>query len=196
MQLAYAFVYTMYDQGVSASLGVRLFSNIALPMIELVRTLASIFFIAMAIYAFYRLVTANGNEEAVKSAKMTILYALIGFIIVRLAQAIVEAFYGKVNCVNTGGGLIQTGQAACTNIQSVSAGAGIIIQVINWMNSFVALAVLIMIIYAGAQILLSAGDEEKIKKGKQSLIYIAIGIAILMLNYLILTFFLLPETTI
>lgn len=70
-------------------------------MIELIRTLASIFFIAMAIYAFYRLVTANGNEEAVKSAKMTILYALIGFIIVRLAQTIVEAFYGKVSCVSS-----------------------------------------------------------------------------------------------
>ncbi len=51
-----------------------------------------------------------------------------------------------------------------------------------------------MILYAGAQILLSQGDEEKVKKGKQSLLYIAIGLLILVANYLILTFFLVPET--
>jgi len=36
--------------------------------------------------------------------------------------------------------------------------------VINWLNSFVAIVVMIMILYAGAQIMLSGGDEEKIKK--------------------------------
>jgi len=51
-----------------------------------------------------------------------------------------------------------------------------------------------MIIYAGAQIIFSNGDEEKIKKAKTSLIYIVIGIFILMVNYLILTFFLLDST--
>jgi uncharacterized membrane protein YjfL (UPF0719 family) len=67
-------------------------------MIALIQTLASIFFIAVAIFAFYQLVTANGNEEAIKSGKMTIFYALIGFLIVKIAQTIVEAFYGKINC--------------------------------------------------------------------------------------------------
>jgi hypothetical protein len=72
----------------------------------------------------------------------------------------------------------------------------IIISVINWLNGFVAIAVLIMIIYAGAQIMLSAGDEEKIKKGKQSIIYIAIGLTVLVMNFLILTFFLKPDSII
>ena len=63
-----------------------LFDGIVVPIIELIRTLASVFFLAMAIYAFYRLVTANGNEEAITNGKMTILYALIGFILVRFAQ--------------------------------------------------------------------------------------------------------------
>jgi len=49
---------------------------------------------------------------------------------------------------------------------------------------------MIMIIYAGAQIMLSGWDEEKIKKWKSSLLYIFIGIFILTVNYLIITFFL------
>ena len=107
MQIAYAFVVTVFDRGVSARLGASVIENLVYPMIALVQTLASIFFIAMAIYAFYRLITANGNEEAVKSGKMTILYALIGFIIIRFAQAIVEAFYGKINCESFSLGFVQ-----------------------------------------------------------------------------------------
>ncbi|MDR0772003.1 MAG: hypothetical protein LBF15_02935 [Candidatus Peribacteria bacterium] len=43
----------------------------------------------------------------------------------------------------------------------------------NWMNSFVGIIVIIMIMYAGAT-LLFGGDEEKFKKAKKSIIYIAI----------------------
>jgi hypothetical protein len=50
-----------------------------------------------------------------------------------------------------------------------------------------------MILFAGAQILFSNWDGEKLKKAKNTIIYVAIWIAILVCNYLILTFFLLPE---
>jgi len=193
MQIAYAFTLTVFDQWVSARLGATIIENLVFPLIALIQTLASIFFIAMAIFAFYRLVTANGNDEAIKSWKMTILYALIWFLIVRFAQAIVEAFYGKISCSSFGSGyIIGTGEA-CLNTVDVSQGANIIITVINWLNGFVAIAVMIMIIYAGAQIMLSGGDEEKIKKWKSSLLYIFIGIFVLAVNYLLLTFFLRPE---
>jgi divalent metal cation (Fe/Co/Zn/Cd) transporter len=38
------------------------------------------------------------------------------------------------------------------------------IKVINWANSFIAIIVVLLIIYAGFQIMTSGGDEEKIKK--------------------------------
>ena len=66
-QIAFPFTQIMFDRGVSATLGASLIENLIWPLVLLIQTLASIFFIAMAIYAFYRLVTANGNEEAVKS---------------------------------------------------------------------------------------------------------------------------------
>lgn len=72
--------------------------NLVTPLILLIQTLASIFFVAMAILAFYRLATANGNEEAIKNGRMTIVYAIIGFLVLRFARLIVEAFYGKINC--------------------------------------------------------------------------------------------------
>ncbi len=190
MQIAFVYTQILFDQWVSASLGATLIQNLVLPLVNLIQTLASIFFIAIAIFAFYRLVTANGNEEAVKSWKMTIVYALIGFLIVKLAQTIVEAFYGKINCGSWA--LIGSG-SQCVNVSEMSEGIQIIIRILNWMNGFVAIVVLIMIIYAGAQILLSAWDEEKIKKWKQAILYIAIGLFVLAINFLIITFFLRPE---
>ena len=120
MQIAFAFTKILFDQGVSARLGASLIENLVFPMIALIQTLAAIFFIAMAVYAFYRLVTANGNEEAIKSGKMTILYALIGFMIVRFAKAIVEAFYGSINCESFTLGFIQVGGENCVNRTDVS----------------------------------------------------------------------------
>ncbi len=196
MQIAYSFALVTFDQWVSARLWVSIIENIAYPLINLIKTLASIFFIAMAIFAFYRLVTANWNEEAIKTWKMTIVYALIGFLIVKLAEEIVTAFYGEINCDNYTIWFIDIQGNNCINQSDISSGIYIITDILNWLNWFVAIIVLLFVIYAGVQIMLSGWDEEKIKKGKQSILYIAIGIWILIVNFLILTFFISPQGTI
>lgn len=196
MQIAYAFTLILFDQWISARLWASLIENLVLPMILLIQTLAAIFFVAMAIFAFYRLVTANGNEEASKSAKSTILYAIFGFFIVRFAKTIVEAFYGRINCESFSLGFVTIDGENCVNRTDVSEGIQVIISIINFLNSFIAITVLIMIIYAGVQILLSGWDEEKIKKWKQAILYVAIGLFVLVANFLILTFFLSPERVI
>jgi len=138
--------------------------NLINPIIALLETLASLFFIAIAIFAFYRLITANGKEDAISNAKNTIIYAIFGFFLVRFARGIVEAFYGKVDCQSYTFLGISIDSGNCYVQANYDAGIQIIINVINWLNSFVAIVVVIMIIYAGAQILLSAGEEEKLKK--------------------------------
>ncbi|MCH8518900.1 hypothetical protein LAT59_04020, partial [Candidatus Gracilibacteria bacterium] len=61
MQIAFVFTTLLFDRGVSTSVAVMFFDNLVWPLVTLLQTLASFFFIAIAIYAFYRLVTANGN---------------------------------------------------------------------------------------------------------------------------------------
>lgn len=197
MQLALSFVTLGFDQGVSAKVGENFISIIVEPMLLLLQTLASIFFIAVAIFAFYRLVTANGEEDKIKSGKNSILYAIIGFMIVKFAGVIVNAFYGQVSCKETTQwtGPVSATTTVCWNEADFSQGVSLIMSIITWLNSFVALAVLVMIIYAGIQILLSGWDEERITKGKKSILYIMIGLAILAVNYMILIFFLSPELT-
>ncbi len=65
MQIAFSATKIIFDRGVGETLAFNIIEFLIGPLIALLETLASVFFIAIAIFAFYRLVTANGNEEAV-----------------------------------------------------------------------------------------------------------------------------------
>jgi hypothetical protein len=53
----------------------------------------------MIIYAGFRLVTGGGSAESTKSAKDTILYAIIGLVVVVFAQVIVKFVLVKISGV-------------------------------------------------------------------------------------------------
>ncbi|MCP4523592.1 MAG: hypothetical protein GY828_05245 [Candidatus Gracilibacteria bacterium] len=197
MQAAYAFINTFKGEDVSKDLGEDLAQNILEPIIKLLETGASIFFIAIAIFAFYKLVTSGGNEEDATSGKMSILYAIGGFIIVKITRTLVDSLYGKVKCESSSIGILESNNAnRCIEKAELSDTVQIIINIINWANGFIAIIVVILIIFAGSKVLLSSGNEDTLKSAKSSILFIAIGIGVLVMNYLILTFFLIPETPI
>lgn len=51
--------------------------------------------VIMIIYGGFRYITSGGKQESVSGAKTTILYALIGLVIVALAQVIVQFVLNK-----------------------------------------------------------------------------------------------------
>ncbi len=56
-------------------------------------------------------------------------------------------------------------------------------DVVLYLLTFISLIAIIYIIYAGFQILIWNGDEEKMKKSKQTIIYVVIWIAIIWLAW-------------
>jgi|GEM_PF-403706 len=52
--------------------------------------------VIMIIYGGFRYITSGGESNSVSSAKNTILYAIIGLVIVALAQTIVRFILGRV----------------------------------------------------------------------------------------------------
>lgn len=197
MQIVFFFVEILYAKEVWAQLAWTLAKNIIEPIIKILETAASFFFLLVAIYAFYRIVTANWDEEKVKSWKMSIIYAIIWFIVIKLSKDIVYAAYWRVNCNESSFlWVFQVNWNNCVTENQISGISQIIVQIINWANSFIWIIIILMIIYAWVQVLFSWGDEEKLTKAKKSIVYIAIWVAILVLNYFILTFFLRPEVSI
>ena len=182
MQVSYSFVDTIYNKEVGAKLAWSLIENIVQPMVKLLETAASFFFIAIAIFAFFSIISSNWDEEKAKKWKMSVAYAIIWFLVIKVSNFLITWVYSKTLCENKG---IKGCQAV-----EIKETAWIMFDVINWTNGFVWIVVVIMIIYTWFQIIFSNWEDEKIKKSKKSLIYIIIWILILTMNFIILEFFL------
>ena len=193
MQVAYSFVKILFDKNIWESLASDLIKDLIFPLLEILQIWASFFFIAIAILTFYKMITANGDEEKVKTGKNSIIYSVIWFLIIKFSKAIVESVYGKIDCNRSSTDIIQYNSWECINRAELSWFADVVVTIINWMNNLVWILIVIMIIYAWAQILFSGWDDEKLKKTKSSITYIIIWVFILIVNYLILTFFIIPE---
>ena len=182
-QIAYYMVNVLFDENINVALATNFIDIIIQPLIKLLETSASFIFIAMMIYAYYRIVTSNWDEEQAKAWKMSVVYAIVWFILIKSSSKLVDSVYSKISCSSIG-------WVNCTSNIEVTWVAEMIVNIINWMNGFIWLIVVILIIYAGFMVLTSVWDEEKLKKAKSIIMYIAIWLFILVANYLILTFIL------
>ncbi len=61
--------------------------------------------------------------------------------------------------------------------------ADFIQEIVGYILSFVSLIAVIYIIYAGFQILIWNGEEEKLKKSKQTILYVILGIIVIWLAW-------------
>jgi hypothetical protein len=75
------------------------FVSFALNILSIVVGIAAVI---MIIVAGFRYITSSGKEENVKTAKNTILYAIIGLVVVALAQIIVHFVLTEAGNAGTG----------------------------------------------------------------------------------------------
>jgi hypothetical protein len=65
-------------------------------IINIFSMIVGIVAVIMLIYGGFRYVTSGGDSGAITSAKNTILYAIVGLVIVAISQAIVQFVLGSV----------------------------------------------------------------------------------------------------
>lgn len=154
MQAAYAMFATLYNQDVGEAGGQRLaiqfIENVIQPFVALILLIASFAFIAMSIYAFYLLTTANGDEDQQKQGYQTITAAIIGFLLLKFPPVIVRTIYGTPGCRTSFLSL-------CTEEvpPDISGTVRIMTNVINYVNGFLAIVAVLMFIWAGWLVLSS-----------------------------------------
>lgn len=193
MQIAFSVWNTLIIRDSSrfwSYFGWQFWTNIFSPIVGIMLMLASFWFLFMMIYAFYIMVTGGGDDEKQKKGKNIVIYAIIGFVLIRLPQAIIEAIYGQPDCKTTLSGLITIGDCAIKK-QDLAASIGIIGKVVNFFNGFLAIVCVLLVIYAGWLVLISGWDEEKLKKAKRILLYIALGFLLLVASHALFRFFIL-----
>ena len=135
--------------------------------------------------------TSAGNEEGFDAGKKIFIGSIVGFVIMMIAEPLVRIAYGGGKC---GGNTIFGVPTNCTNrVFDASGVLGTIAKIIVFLNGFIALVVVIMIIYAGFLILTGAGDEEKNDKAKKTISYALVGVVILIFSYVIYRFMILQS---
>lgn len=184
MQMSYAFVLSVYDQW--SGFAWSLINTVFIPIIKLLETLASIFFLLIAIYSFIRLVSTNWEKENAKKWIDSIIYATVWIFLVILSSEIITSIYWKYN-------ISYSWTSSIEKESWFSSLIDLFMSFINWITWFVAIVTLIMIMYAWVNIIFANWDDEKIKKWRTTIIYAFIWIFILTISYLILTFFIWPD---
>lgn len=71
-------------------------SNLTVAIINILSIVVGVVAVFMIIIAGIRFVTSGGDSNGISSARNTIIYAIIGLLIVALAQLIVQFVLGKL----------------------------------------------------------------------------------------------------
>lgn len=71
-------------------------------LIDLVSYAVGIACVVMIIYGGFRFITSGGNADATKSARNTILYALLGLFIILIANILINFVFGQAKQINDG----------------------------------------------------------------------------------------------
>jgi len=76
--------------------GVARVNHILKHIVNLLSAVVGVVAVIMIIFGGFRYITSGGNDTSVTGAKNTILYAIIGLIVVALAQVIVRFVLDKI----------------------------------------------------------------------------------------------------
>lgn len=188
--LSYGFIVTMRNvlwSWSGAVLSVTTLYNatvwIVYPLLNFIRYIAAICFFIVLIYAFYRIIFSGWDEEGFQKGKQTFIIATLGFIIMLLAEPIVKMAYGWSDCFITVWWTIPKNcidRTFDTNIFFDTA-----VKIIIFLNGFIGLITVIMIIYAWFLIMVGWWDEEKSEKAKKIISYAIIWVLIILFSYVI-----------
>ena len=167
-------------------------NNIIYPFIKFMEYFVAFIFIGMMIFAFYKIVTAQGEEDKIKKGKREIFYLLFGFLGVKISDVLVTTVYGKIDTACVGNALFVSANCILTK-PDVSAPIQLMTTVITWLNGFLFLLVLLLFMWAGFLVLTSGHSEENIKKAKNIFKYSIIGLLLLVSSVLIFQFFIFQD---
>lgn len=106
----------------------------------------------------------------------------------RFPEPIIRALYGSPSCAKTS--IFTIGNCEIEK-QNISGVVGIIGKIITYFNGFLMLICILLVLYAGWLVLISGGDEEKLKKAKSTMLYVFIGFIVLVGSHALFRFFIL-----
>lgn len=153
-------------------------------LIDFFRYLISGIAMIVIIIQAIKLVSTANEEEATK-AKTTLLMGIIGLMVIQLADVIVKRmFFGEQG---------EAFEDAATSEIYAQESVSQIRGVIGFVQVFVGVGAVLVIIIRAFTLITSSGDEEAVTKAKQHILYALVGVAIVILSEVIVRGVVFPE---
>lgn len=134
---------------------------------------ATIAIVAIIISAFYAL-AKSASEEGVAHIRRGIVSTITGLASLALIGALNRAF-GLVDLAPPGS-------------PDAFLAAFIVIDLLNFFLFFLALAAVLMIVYAGILMMMNFGNEEQVKKARSLIIRVGIGFVVILASWTLIAF--------
>lgn len=124
--------------------------------------------VLMIVIAGFRMVTSGGKEETIGKAKKQITYAIVGIVIIGMAEFVIK-------------GIVFPAQG--TRISNLMMAQMLIVNLTNFASSFIATIAIAYLMYGGYLYVTGFGKEENPAKAKKVFTTAIIGILIAMAAY-------------
>jgi len=127
------------------------------------------------VIAGIRMITASGNEDIVKKNRTSLIWLMVGLVIMQLSEIFVNILYNQDHY--RGFGIF--GDYA-KNIPEELQNS-LVNPLLNFMMTLLAVIAVLMILIAALKMMTAMGDENKIKKQQQMIIGAMLGLGVIIL---------------
>ncbi len=145
---------------------------VILAVTKVLRNLLGGIAIIWIVIAGIRMIMASGNEEKIKEQKSSIIYAVIGLVIILILERLIVLIYGVPGVERS---LLDRPEGISEEI----------LGVVSFIKALIGSIAILMIMISGIKTIAAVGEEEKIAEQRKSILWIIVGIVIIVINQVI-----------
>ncbi|MFN7160702.1 MAG: hypothetical protein ACK4NC_03785 [Candidatus Gracilibacteria bacterium] len=149
--------------------------KVVYPLLNYFFGFVAAFAILFIIISTFRIITAQGDPEKIKSAREGLINTALGLVVMMMGQYFVKAVYGLPTSSNPRLG------------PDVAYGISLLMNIANYMLGFMSFIAVVMLIYAGVLIVSSGVTPDNKKKGYGIVRRVVMGIIIVISSYAVIS---------
>jgi len=176
-------------EGAAKEKGVSSLTSGLYYVVDLLRYFLYTIAVIWMIYAAVKMITSAGNEEVINKSKTSLIWVIMGLIIVTLADVAVKSvFFGESGEVlKDESSAIKAAQKGVAELIGTGQGG-----LIGYLNTILIAVAVLMAVTAGIRMVTSLGNEETQKKQRGSLMWIGLGLTLIAINQVFINAFYKP----
>jgi len=154
---------------ISGKTGEAQLSQAATDVVNTIRNIAGALAVLWIVVAGIRMIFSGGDEGTITEQKKAILYGVIGLVSILVISPIINALYGAPGEIRN----------------TLTADEGFsdqVLGIVTFMKALIGSIAILFIILSGVRMIFAAGQEDEIKKQRQSILWVGVGLIIIAIN--------------